>query len=126
LVVRILSPATNQVSGSGYVTEWAEGPEALVTTFENMAGPISEAYADRLRTADLQTWLAAAEDRVSIEDALETVTMPSYLYAGDADPLFAQAKLASERITSEQFFCPAGAYAHLDFHREPQRFAEGS
>ncbi len=91
----------------------AGGPDALTSTFENMVGLIPEAYANRLRRADLQAWLAAVEDRVSIEDALETMTMPCCLYAGDADPLFAQAKLASERIPRAQFFALPGL-THLD------------
>jgi pimeloyl-ACP methyl ester carboxylesterase len=97
---------------SGY-RQWlrqgmAESSDALVTAFENMVGQIPEAYADRLRTADLQAWLAASEDRLSIEDVLETMTMPCCLYAGDADPAFAQAKLASEHIADAQFIALAG------------------
>src|SRR4051794_29483550 len=88
------------------------GPDSLVSAFETMVGPIAENYVARLRTADLQAWLAAVEDRVSIEDVLETMAMPCCLYAGDADPLFAQTKLASERIANAQFFSLPGL-SHL-------------
>jgi pimeloyl-ACP methyl ester carboxylesterase len=82
----------------------AEGPEALVTAFSNMAGPTPADYAARLRAADLHAWLAAVEDRTSIEDVLDTMAMPCCLYAGEADPVFAQAKSASERIPNSGFF----------------------
>ena len=98
----------------------AEGPDALVTAFESMAGPIPEAYADCLRTADLQAWLAAVEDRVSNEDVLGTMTMPCCLYAGDADPIFAQAKQASERIPNAVFFALPGL-SHLEGFLESRR-----
>jgi hypothetical protein len=35
---------------------------------------------------------------------LETMAMPSCLYAGEADPIFMEAKLASERISDARFF----------------------
>ena len=43
---------------------------------------------------------------------LETMAMPSCLYAGEADPIFMQAKLASERIPDSRFFAIPGL-AHL-------------
>lgn len=81
-----------------------EGGDAFVAAFEKMAGPISDGYAARLRTADLEAYLAAAQDRVGMEDMLGTMAMPCCLYAGEADPLFAQAKSASERIPNTRFF----------------------
>jgi pimeloyl-ACP methyl ester carboxylesterase len=54
----------------------ADGPEALVAAFTNMAGPIPADYAARLRAADLHAWLAAVEDRTSIEGVLDTMAMP--------------------------------------------------
>jgi hypothetical protein len=85
-----------------------------------MAGPTPQAYADRLRRADLQAWLAAVEDRVSIEDVLGTMTMPCCLYAGDADPIFAQAKQASERVPNAIFFALPGL-THLEGFLESHR-----
>jgi hypothetical protein len=35
---------------------------------------------------------------------LEAMSMPCCIYAGDADPLFAQTKAASARITHARFF----------------------
>lgn len=97
----------------------AEGPDAFVAAFKNMVGPIPETYAERLRTADLQAWLAAVEDRVGVEDVLETMTMPCCLYAGDADPLFAQTKSASERILNARFFSLPGL-SHVQAFSESQ------
>ncbi len=86
----------------------AEGRDALVAAFEKMAGPISDSYASRLRAADLETWLASVEDRESIEGVLETMAMPCCIYAGEADPQFAQANSASERIPGASFFSLPG------------------
>jgi hypothetical protein len=47
-----------------------------------------------------------------IDDVLETMAMPSCLYAGEADPIFMEAKLASERIPDARFFAIPGL-AHL-------------
>jgi pimeloyl-ACP methyl ester carboxylesterase len=90
----------------------AEGSDALVAAFKNMAGPISDAYAARLRAGDLGAWLAAAADREGIEDGLETMTMPCCIYAGDADPMFAQTKAASARIPHARFF-PLPGLSHV-------------
>ena len=73
-----------------------------------MIGPIPDAYAARLRAADPQAWLAATADRGNIEDVLETMTMPSCLYAGEADPIFGQARSAAERIPHAHFFALPG------------------
>jgi pimeloyl-ACP methyl ester carboxylesterase len=86
----------------------ADGPDALVAAFSSMVGSVPADYAARLREADLHAWLAAVEDRASIEDVLDTMTMPCCLYAGEADPLFAQAKSASERIPNARFFSLPG------------------
>ena len=84
-----------------------------------MAGPISEGCATRLRAADLEAWLAVAQDRASIEDTLGVMAMPCCLYAGEADPMFTQVKSASERIPNAQFFSLPGL-SHL------QAFVESS
>jgi pimeloyl-ACP methyl ester carboxylesterase len=97
----------------------AGGGDALVAAFEKMVGPISASYAARLRAADLEAYLAAAHDRVGMDDVLEAMTMPCCVYVGEADPLFAQVKSASERIPNARFFSLPGL-AHL------QAFVESS
>lgn len=88
------------------------GPDVLLASFQRMVGPISDAYAARLRAADPEAWLAACADRVSVEDVLATMTMPSCLYAGEADPLFDQMRSAAERIPDARFFSLPGL-SHL-------------
>jgi pimeloyl-ACP methyl ester carboxylesterase len=99
------------------------GRETLISAFEKMAGPISDVYAARLRAADLQAWLASAEDRVGIEDMLGIMAMPCCLYAGEADPIFTQTKLASERIPNARFFSLPGL-SHLQTFVESDRVLE--
>jgi pimeloyl-ACP methyl ester carboxylesterase len=89
------------------------GPDILVASFQRMIGQISDAYAAGLRAADLEAWLASfARDRVSIEEVLETMTMPTCLYAGEADPFFEQARSAAGRIPNAGFFSLSGL-SHL-------------
>jgi pimeloyl-ACP methyl ester carboxylesterase len=105
----------------------AGGRDTLISAFEKMVGPISDVYAERLRTADLQAWLASVEDRVGIEEMLGGMTMPCCLYAGEADPAFAQAKLASEQIPNARFFSLPGLshlQAFVDSHRVLQPVTE--
>jgi pimeloyl-ACP methyl ester carboxylesterase len=90
----------------------SEGHDALVAAFDKMAGPISDGYASRLRAADLEAWLASVEDRETIEGVFEAMAMPCCIYAGEADPQFAQAKLASERLPGSSFFSLPGL-SHL-------------
>jgi pimeloyl-ACP methyl ester carboxylesterase len=79
------------------------GDDALVPTFEKMAGPISISYAARLRAADLEAYLACVANHPGMEDMLAAVAIPCCLYCGDADPIFTQAKLASELIPNARF-----------------------
>jgi pimeloyl-ACP methyl ester carboxylesterase len=95
----------------------AGGGDAFVAAVEKMIGPISDAHAARLRAADLKAWLAATQDRASIEDVLEKLTMPCCLYAGEADPMFAQVKAASGRIPNARFFSLPGL-SHLQAFSE--------
>jgi pimeloyl-ACP methyl ester carboxylesterase len=85
-----------------------DGPVALIVAFEKMVGPISDAYAARLRAGDLEAWLAAVADRESIEEGLSAMTMRCCIYAGGADPLFAQTKAASARVPHARFFSLPG------------------
>jgi pimeloyl-ACP methyl ester carboxylesterase len=96
------------------------GPDVLLSSFQKMVGQISDAYAARLRAADPEAWLAATADRVSIEDVLETMAMPSCLYAGEADPMFGQARSAAERIPGAYFLALPGL-SHLQAFVESNR-----
>jgi pimeloyl-ACP methyl ester carboxylesterase len=96
-----------------------QGRDTFIAAFEEAAGPIPSAYAARLRTADLEAYLAAAQDRVGMEDMLGAMAMPCCVYAGEADPIFAQARMATEDIPNARFFSLPGL-SHL------QAFAESS
>jgi pimeloyl-ACP methyl ester carboxylesterase len=86
----------------------AGGSDATVAAFEADAGPLPQGLKGRLRKADLQAFLAAAHDRPAVDDVLGTMMMPCCLYAGEADPLFAAARSASEQIPHAQFFSLPG------------------
>jgi pimeloyl-ACP methyl ester carboxylesterase len=86
----------------------AGGCDAFVAAYEKIAGPASGADATELRAGDYQAWLAASLDRDGMEDMLSSMAMRCCIYAGDADPAFARAKLASQRIANARFFSLPG------------------
>ena len=85
-----------------------EGHEALIKAFESTNGPIRESYAARMGAADLQAWLAMAEDRNGVEDLLAKMQFPCCVYAGDADPEFSNAKETSDCIPRASFVALPG------------------
>jgi len=84
------------------------GAEAFVTAVEQMAGPPPPGWRARLHEGDLEAYLAMAQDRTSIETVLPEIEMPCCLYAGEADPVFAEVKSASKSISSVKFFSLPG------------------
>ena len=101
--------ANNQAAMRQWVRDGiTAGGDDFVAAFEKMVGPISASYAARLRAADLQAWLALAQDRVSIEDMLGAMAMPCCIYAGEADPIFRRVKAAADRIPNAHFFSLPG------------------
>ena len=80
----------------------------------------ASAFGDVFGGRRFKRRLAAVQDRVSLEDMLETMGMPCCLYAGEADPMFAQAKVASERIPNARFFSVPGL-SHLQAFVESSR-----
>lgn len=83
--------------------------DAFVAALENRFGsrslPTREA---RLRDADRRAYLALSQDRPELSDLLPEIHMPCCLYAGEADPLHAQAKAASQLIPAAAFFSLPG------------------
>lgn len=84
------------------------GGDAFVAAFERVMGPIPADYAAKLRAADFRAWLAGAADRIGIEHVLKTLKARCCMYCGDLDPLFAQAKLASEQVPNATFHAMPG------------------
>jgi pimeloyl-ACP methyl ester carboxylesterase len=87
----------------------AKGHAAFVTSFQEMIGTIKPSWRARIQDADLEALLASvSEDRVSHEAVLSQIAVPTCLYAGDADPRFAEAKLAAEAIRGATFLSLPG------------------
>lgn len=84
------------------------GPDAFVAAFHQTFGPAEGAFAERLRAADLQAYLALLQDRPGLDTRLPAMSMPCCLYAGEADEVCDQARLASERMPQAVFFSLPG------------------
>jgi pimeloyl-ACP methyl ester carboxylesterase len=85
-----------------------QGREAFVAGMEEMFGPESAARKQRLLAADLEAYLALAQDRPGLEDILPTMRMPCCLYAGEADPIYAEVESCSRHIPRVTFFSLPG------------------
>ena len=84
------------------------GADAFATAFRETFGPAEGAFAERLRAADLQAYLALLQDRPGLDELLPRMSRPCCLYAGDADDVCEQARSASERIPGAMFFSLPG------------------
>ena len=86
-----------------------DGDDEFVSALENRFGSsVSAARKARLGAVDRKAWLALSEDRPELSDILAGMRMPTCLYAGDADPLYPQAKAAGELIPGSVFFSLPG------------------
>jgi hypothetical protein len=86
----------------------AQGSEAFVTGMEEMFGPESAERKERLLLADLEAYLALAQDRPGLEDILPTMLMPCCLYAGEIDPIYPEVEACSRHIPQVTFFSLPG------------------
>ena len=86
----------------------AEGGDAFVAAVEGAYGAIPPGLRARQLAADFSALLAIAEDWPSLEEILPEIATPCCVYAGDADPLCAGAKQASEAIPKAMFFSLPG------------------
>jgi hypothetical protein len=75
---------------------------------EEMFGPESAQRKERLVSADLEAYLALAQDRPGLEDILPTMLMPCCLYAGERDPIYPEVKACSRQIPAVNFFSLPG------------------
>ena len=82
----------------------AQGGGAFVAGMEEMFGPESAERRERLLSADLEAYLALAQDRPGLDDILPTMLMPCCLYAGETDPIYPQVKACSQHIPRVTFF----------------------
>jgi pimeloyl-ACP methyl ester carboxylesterase len=86
----------------------AQGRGAFVAGMEEMFGPESAARKERLRSADLEAYLALAQDRPGLDDILASMLMPCCLYAGEIDPIYPKVEACSQHIPQATFFSLPG------------------
>jgi hypothetical protein len=96
-----------------------QGSGAFVAGIEEMFGPESSERKGRLLLADLEAYLALAQDRPGLEDILPTMLMPCCLYAGEIDPIYPEVEACSRQIPQATFFSLPGlnhcnAYSRSD------------
>lgn len=92
--------------------EIAEGLEAFITGLEETFGSSWAGYKARLRAADLEAFLALAQDRPNLEDVLPTMTRPCLLYVGEADAIYATTKQCVAHIPNASFVSFPGLNHH--------------
>ena len=101
-------------------TRLGNSSDEFVSALENRYGSHnSAARKARLRAADREAFFALSQDRPELSDMLAGMRIPTCLYAGDADPLYAQVKATSQLIPDVVFFSlpgltHAGAFHSLD------------
>ena len=91
----------------------AQGSEAFVAAMEEMFGPESSERKGRLLLADLEAYLALAQDRLGLEGILPTMLMPCCLYVGEIDPIYPEVEACSRHIPQVTFFSLPGL-SHCD------------
>ena len=74
----------------------AQGSEAFVAAMEEMFGPETAQRTERLRAADLEAYLALAQDRPGLEEILPSMDLPCCLYVGEADPIYPEVTACSQ------------------------------
>jgi pimeloyl-ACP methyl ester carboxylesterase len=88
----------------------AGGIEGWAAVVEKMLGsPLTPEAKERLLSNDVQALLASvADDRPDISGMLPTATMPSLLYAGEADPLRPLVERCASELPNGRFFSLPG------------------
>jgi hypothetical protein len=81
----------------------AQGSQAFVEAMEQTFGPETPERKTRLLSADLEAYLALAQDRPGLEDILTTL-MPCCLYAGETDPIYPEVEACSRHLPRVTFF----------------------
>lgn len=64
---------------------------------------VTDWYKVRRLANDHMALMALTQDRPDISDVIPTMTMPCLVYAGDADPLYAQVKECAGRLPNARF-----------------------
>jgi pimeloyl-ACP methyl ester carboxylesterase len=86
----------------------AQGSEAFVAAMEEMFGPETAERKERLLAADLEAYLALAQDRPGLEDILPSIQLPCCLYVGETDPIYPEVTACSRHIPEVTYFSLPG------------------
>ena len=98
----------------------AKGSGEFVAGMQEMFGPETSERKRRLLSADLQAYLALAQDRPGLEDILSTMQLPCCLYAGERDPIYPEVEACSRHIPQVTFFSLPGLN-HCDAYTRSDR-----
>ncbi len=92
-------------SGMHLVIEAAmkDGPDAVVEAIRPFAGLMPPGFTARLRAGDHAAFAAMSFDEAGIAEALATMAIPTLLYCGDADVVYAQNAEAARLIPGARF-----------------------
>jgi pimeloyl-ACP methyl ester carboxylesterase len=85
----------------------AQGSKAFITAMEEMFGPETAERKERLLAADLDAYLALAQDRPGLEDILP-FQLPCCLYVGEKDPIYPEVTACSRYIPQVTYFSLPG------------------
>jgi pimeloyl-ACP methyl ester carboxylesterase len=89
-----------------------QGAPGLKAIFGDYVTP---GFAARLHESEMEALIACRRKRFRMpgfEDTLPKMTMPCFLYAGDADPIFDVVKTAASSMPNANFFSLPG-YGHI-------------
>jgi pimeloyl-ACP methyl ester carboxylesterase len=86
----------------------AQGSEAFIAAMEEVFGPETDERKERLLAADLEAYLALAQDRSGLEDILPSMQPPCCLYVGETDPIYTEVTACSRYIPQVTYFSLPG------------------
>jgi pimeloyl-ACP methyl ester carboxylesterase len=85
-----------------------QGSEAFVAAMEEMFGLETAERKERLFAADLEAYLALAQDRPGLEDILPSMQLPCCLYVGETDPIYPEVAACSRYTPQVTYFSLPG------------------
>jgi pimeloyl-ACP methyl ester carboxylesterase len=84
-------------------------PDAFIAAMEKFAGQKAPPEArERILGCDIQALAAAMHDRDSLEDIVPTMTMPCFLFVGEADPRFPKVQECFKSMPNATFISLPG------------------
>jgi pimeloyl-ACP methyl ester carboxylesterase len=87
-----------------------DDPSKFLALIEPAFGPhLTQSIRTRLLGNDLKAVRALTQDRISMADILPALSLPSLLFAGEADPRLAQVRQCSRALPNSSFFVVPGS-----------------